>query len=1026
MKGSKKCSLIALIVAFAATFTMAFAVGFGKNKVLAGAANIYEVGVNATSEVVEREGKPAYKINIGGGYGARAANSVPCDLTDLAFDLYDVSGWTVGEGANSLFIAFTDGFNRFYNEEYVNGVTIGIYHSLAGESHSYKLVLYKGWVGAPYINNGAWYETPAVSDPAGDKLTLSFYMNDDNTAWVMDLNGGTVAVPADVFGTGKAFYPEETVSMNNVYMMVSSMSAGSITVTANRKAKIDDTAYNAALAVIEEYKVLAAAVNTQETYNAAMAKRAEIVTEGLTDEQLADIMVKLAAADAVADENLAWFSFDTRTPFGIGSAEGKVGSRLIDVNGTQAYKLAIQANCGFGYRLSSTVAYDLTTLGFDILKASSSIIERTTANATHTYIAFTDGVNRYNTEFKNGLTLSFEHAIADGHHTYKLLFNQGWFEGNVWLNDNGNLYTLQVTDPTDDKLHVQFAKSENGANLVVSMNDQSVALPMSLFGVNGRMYKESADQINNVYFIYGTMNTAANTMVIANLEDSKTLEYKATAAYTDAFANLNGYVTGLTTAACAQDLIDAIEKKNAISTEGLRSYDANYVNYVLNVYEGVLAAARVTYAEGLLDYDVTAYENAAESIATIEDSFLAQQKKALIDAELLASSEEMQARVAAADAKFVEKTDAVAKAVSADALAKINAANTAALIREADAIVAKFTTDYMGLISSAAVEEVNATLASIAAKRETLTAIDGWTSHGNAIKTKNGEELNFVGSAYAGIADNGSLNKQNDAMFYDEAFRITNFSMEFTLKKGLTEGWFSVGLMAKQNDIFSAAGSGEAFCGKHKGIVIWLQPKANDKVIITVFALKDDSTQIYAARKTEAYEMAMPADGKFVWRMYQAEGSNELTMLLNNENILNSKIRIPELNTIYGQQQDASAHKGYMAVIGCVSNVGEYFDFSIARINGKNVFDAAITTPDPSNVPAKEQCDHDYDPDTGYCTKCGELNPDFNPNSGNSGNKDGENKGGCGGCKGSAGDALGIFAVLAVLGAVVACKKRKE
>lgn len=172
--------------------------------------------------------------------------------------------------------------------------------------------------------------------------------------------------------------------------------------------------------------------------------------------------------------------------------------------------------------------------------------------------------------------------------------------------------------------------------------------------------------------------------------------------------------------------------------------------------------------------------------------------------------------------------------------------------------------------------------------------------------------------------------------------------------------------------------------------------------------------------------MAMPADGKFVWRMYQAEGSNELTMLLNNENILNSKIRIPELNTIYGQQQDASAHKGYMAVIGCVSNVGEYFDFSIARINGKNAFDAAITTPDPSNVPAKEQCNHDYDPDTGYCTKCGELNPDFNPNSGNSGNKDGENKGGCGGCKGSAGDALGIFAVLAVLGAVVACKKRKE
>ncbi len=1029
MKGSKKCSLIALIVAFAATFTMAFAVGFGKNKVLADAANIYSGGSLATSEVVTKEGKNAYRINLNGGYTCRSSNSVPCDLGNLAFDLYDVSGWTVGESANSLFIAFTDGYDRYYNEQYMQGVTVGMFHMLDSNtgSHSYKLVLYRGWVGGPFVNNGAWYETPVVADPAGDKLTLSFYFNEDNTAWIMNINGQTVAVPAELFiGANAVFYPEENVNMKNVYMMVSSMTAGTITVSGNRKAIIDDSAYNAVLEKIEEYKTLAQQILTRETYDAAMTKRAEISLEGLSDEQLADVNSKLAAVDAIADEGLAWFSFDNRTPFSIGSAEGSVGSRLITVNGTQAYKLAVKpgVNGGFGYRLSSTESYDLTTLSFDILRASESIIEGSTAQSTHTFISFTDGLNRYTTDYKNCLTLSFEHAIADGHHTYKLLFNQGWFEGDIWLKDNGNLYAIQVTDPADDALRIKIQKSENNANLVISMNDQSVALPMSLFGLNTKMYNDAADRINNVYFIYGSMNPAPYSMVVANISDSKTEAYKATEAYTKAFNGLNGYISALTGATDVNGVINAIETKNAISTKGIRSYDANYINYVLSVYEPVLAAARRTYAAELLDFDISAYESAVEAIDTIEATFAAQEKRQLIDADLLAMSEEAQARVNAADAKLITKTDAVAKSIAADGLAKINAANTAALIREVDFIVAKFTPAYMGLMSAEAVTEVNKTLADIAAKKTELTTIDGWTSTGNAVKTKKGDELNFTGSAYAGIAENGSIHEQNDAMLYDTPFQVTNFCMDFTLQKGLTDGWFSIGLMAKPNDIFSANGEGEAFCGKHKGIVIWLQPKANDKLIITVFALKDESTQIYGWRKTEALEMAMPADGKFTLRMYQAEGANELSILLNGQDILYSKIRIPELNTIYSQQQNPADHKAYMAIVSCVTNAGDYFDFSIAKINNKNVFSSEITTPDPANVPAKQECDHDYDPDTGYCKKCGELDPDFNKDSGNDGKDD--NKTGCNGCKSSAGDSLGIFAVLAVLGAVVAFRKRKE
>lgn len=1023
MKKSKKCSIVALMAAFAATFTMAFAVTIGKNNVLADSANPYATGVNVTSEVVTKEGKNAYRLNITGAYGSRAANSTPVDIGNLAFDVYDASGWTVASDASSLFIAFTDGFNRFYNEEYTNGVTLGLFHTLSESSHGYKLVLYKGWVGAPFMNGTTWYETPVVSDPVGDKLTVSLYFNTENTAWVMDLNGQTVSVPAELFtGATPSFYPETEVSMNNVYMMVSSMSSGSVIVSDNRKAIVDDSAYNAVIEKIAEYAELAAKVKDKAAYDVAMAKRAEISLENLNAEQLADVTVKLSAADAVADESLGWFSFDNRTPFTLGCPENVVGSRLIDVNGTQAYKLAMTTG-SFGNRVSSTETYDLTTLSFDILRASSSIIETTTMNAQHTYIAFTDGQNRYNTEYQEGIVFSFEHSVADGRHTYKLLFNKGWFEGNPWLNDNGNLYSIQVTDPADDVLKIKVRKSENNANLVISMNDQSVALPMTLFGSNGIMYKEEGS-INNVYFIYATMNPVQNSMVIANLTDSKTEAYKATDAYVNAFDNLNAYVSGLTNVNNANDLIAAIEKKNAVSTNGLRYYDVNYVNYMLGLYEPTLASARKIYAAQLLEFDISAYETAVNAIDSVDASFTARQMREVIDAELLAASEEASARVVAADAEFVKKTDAVAIALSADALTKINAANSAVLIREVDSVVAKFTPNYMGYMSEETVAIVNKNLADVAAKKESLTSIEGWSSHGNAIKTKKGDTLNFVGAAYAGISQDGSLNKQNDAMFYDKAFQVTNFSMEFTLEKGLTAGWFSVGLMANQNDIFSANGDGEAYCGKHKGILIWLQPQPNDKIIITVFAVKDDSLQIYAARKTEAYEMDMPADGKFVWRMYQAEGSNELSMLLNGENILNSKIRIPELNNIFGQQKDPTQHKGYMAVIGCVSNSGEYFDFSISKVNGKNVFDSEISVPDPSNVPAKEECKHDYDPDTGYCTKCGELNPDFNEE--NSGSGDEPSSGGCNGCSGNAGDSLGIFAVLAAVCAVAACKKRKE
>ena len=197
--------------------------------------------------------------------------------------------------------------------------------------------------------------------------------------------------------------------------------------------------------------------------------------------------------------------------------------------------------------------------------------------------------------------------------------------------------------------------------------------------------------------------------------------------------------------------------------------------------------------------------------------------------------------------------------------------------------------------------------------------------------------------------------------------------------------------------------------------MIWLQPQPNNRVGITVFAIKDDTTQIYAGRKTEMMYLDAPADGVYSLRMYQAPDSNELSMLLNGTDILASKIRIPELNTIYGAKTDPAQHVGYLTVIGSVGNDGDYFDFEISRINGKNVFAADITTPDPSNVPEKQECQHQYDPDTGYCILCGELNPDFDPNGG-----DGD-KGGCGSSVG----AMSLFAAAALL-AVAAILIRKK
>lgn len=1016
-------ALVSLVIAFAMCLAAAFAFTF-TGKVSASTANPYEVGVNATSTPVTREGKTAYQISLEGEYGCRAAYENPVDITkDFSMDLYDVSEWPVGELANSLFIAFTNGFNRFYNEEYVNGVTLGLFHKLTENVHTFELVLYKGWVGSPYTPDGvSVYATPAVASPAGDKLTIELGYSADQSTWDISLNGGKVSVPADLFGTGKTFYPEADVSMNNLYMMVSSMTKGKITVSAPGAEDPAAGIYEAAVAAIAEYKALVDAnITTQAGYDAAMAKRAEINLAGLTAEQTAELQAQITAIDLKLDEALAYLSFDNRTPFAIGTGgNGTVGSRLISVNGTNAYKLGLipGSNGGFACRVSSNVAYDLTSLEFDILRASESIVQTRTDTAMQTFIGFTDGENRYLTEDKTSLTLAFEHTVEGSSHSYKLLFCRGWFE-NTWLTDgSGALYEMVVTDPADDKLSIKFSVSENGANLNVSFNEKSVAIPMSMFGPGTNMYEESADAIHNVYFIYGTMNMGNNSMVVANISDSKIQAYQATDAYKNAMEGLSEYIgimgDGIADAA---ECIEAIECKNGISTAGLRSYDVNYINAILAAYEPTLQAARTQYAAELLDFDITAYENAVDAIADVQGSFNAQALKALIDETLLAAAPESAARVAAADALFTEKTDATAKAVAADILAQLNAAKTAEAIRVARALKNQVTPAYLAFLSTEALAEVNAQLAEIETKLGELMTVADWSMNGNAIMTRTEDEtLNFIGSAYAGISStDGSVLPLNDAIFYDKAFQITNFSMDFVFDTDLQSGWFSIALMTNKNDVFSAQGDGEAATSKHKGIMIWLQPQPNNRVGITVFAIKDDTTQIYAGRKTEMMYLDAPADGVYSLRMYQAPDSNELSMLLNGTDILASKIRIPELNTIYGAKTDPAQHVGYLTVIGSVGNDGDYFDFEISRINGKNVFAADITTPDPSNVPEKQECQHQYDPDTGYCILCGELNPDFDPNGG-----DGD-KGGCGSSVG----AMSLFAAAALL-AVAAILIRKK
>ena len=1003
-------ALVSLVIAFAMCLAAAFAFTF-TGKVSASTANPYETCEKATSVSVTKEGKTAYQIKLDGGYPCYAAYENAVDITEgFSMDLYDVSAWPVAEVANSLFIAFTDGFGRFFNEQYMNGVTLGLYHMEAGGAHTFKLVLYKGWVGGPYVNNGAWYETPAIAPATGDKLTIELGYSADRSTWDISLNGGKVSVPADVFEVEGGFYPEETVSMDNLYMMVSSMTKGDITVSAPGAEDPAAGIYEAAVAAIAEYKALVDAnITTQAGYDAAMAKRAEINLAGLTAEQTAELQAQITAIDLKLDEALAYFSFDNRTPFAIGSTTKTVGSRLINVNGTNAYKLGFVTDArpdgGFACRISSNVAYDLTSLEFDILRASESIVQTRTDTAMQTFIGFTDGENRYLTEDKTSLTLAFEHTVEGTSHSYKLLFCRGWFE-NTWLTDgSGALYEMVVTDPADDKLSIKFSVSENGANLNVSFNEKSVAIPMSNFGPGTKMYEESADAIHNVYFIYGTMNVGSNSMVVANISDSKIQAYQATDAYKNAMEGLSEYIgimgDGIADAA---ECIEAIECKNGISTAGLRSYDVNYINAILAAYEPTLQAARTQYAAELLDFDITAYENAVDAIADVQGSFNAQALKALIDETLLAAAPESAA-------------DATAKAVAADILAQLNAAKTAEAIRVARALKNQVTPAYLAFLSTEALAEVNAQLAEIETRLGELMTVADWSMNGNAIMTRTEDEtLNFIGSAYAGISEtDGSVLPLNDAIFYDKAFQITNFSMDFVFDTDLQSGWFSIALMTNKNDVFSAQGDGEAATSKHKGIMIWLQPQPNNRVGITVFAIKDDTTQIYAGRKTEMMYLDAPADGVYSLRMYQAPDSNELSMLLNGTDILASKIRIPELNTIYGAKTDPAQHVGYLTVIGSVGNDGDYFDFEISRINGKNVFAADITTPDPSNVPEKQECQHQYDPDTGYCILCGELNPDFDPNGG-----DGD-KGGCGSSVG----AMSLLAAAALL-AVAAILIRKK
>lgn len=731
---------------------------------------------------------------------------------------------------------------------------------------------------------------------------------------------------------------------------------------------------------------------------------------------------------AKAEEPPYVYTVDASTPYTIGvggyADKQSYGSARTEKEGKIAYDLALRG--GDACRMSSTVGVDLTTLEFDIFNASK-MVQATYPSST--MIGLTDGVNRYMTEYQGGITLMIDHTVAEGVHKYVLGIFNGWVGTRSMLADGTEALKV-MTDPADDKITIKMGYSEDKTTFDVCFNEVKMSLKASQFdgtATSGVKYYDGKD-MTNVYPIFGTMAKVDAFLTLSEMRDSKTKGYVESAPYTAAMANLSAYQAkfagdGINT---AEKYIETLEINKAFNYTGLRDYSIAYLDAQRAVHNDDLAVAKAEFESELIDYDIKEYETAVGAIVDVKTALEADKVKKNIRTDVInllpdgAEKTTYLNRIIAADALFKTKTDAAAIAVSADAVSKINVADSAAKVNTARTIYETITPAFLALVSTEANVTVSASKTAFLAKLGEVMTVDKWNKNGNAILMKNANNaLSFHGKAYSGIdSATGIPYTNNDVVYSEDAFQITNFSMEF--KANLNpSGWFGISLMAKKGDVFSATGEGEAATGKHQGIMIWLEPKSATDMEVSVFALKNDSTNIYTSRKTEIMPMAIPADGKFTLRMYNMPGTNNLSMMLNGKDILVASLRLAELNTIFGAKTDPNAHKGYITINCSTSDIKDNFDYEFSKINSKNIFAADITTPDPANIPEKEVCQHDYDAETGYCSICGELDPNFG--------KGGITDKGCGGCGSSViATSGGIIAVIMLVGVAFFILRRKS
>ena len=208
-------------------------------------------------------------------------------------------------------------------------------------------------------------------------------------------------------------------------------------------------------------------------------------------------------------------------------------------------------------------------------------------------------------------------------------------------------------------------------------------------------------------------------------------------------------------------------------------------------------------------------------------------------------------------------------------------------------------------------------------------AVDGWTSMENLIAFKGNTDITIRGSSF------------DDVLLSDQKFIVNNFTA--TLKLDVWgDNWLGFGLMKNKNGFDAGVTIDNAT--EKSGIFLLIRHVSGTKYNVEVYMIKTSSVDMWAAMRG-SFDIEVGATKDVVIRFYPDANNIYLQMDVNGVTLTNNRIRLTEVNGVFGNENE-----GYIAV-QTAADAGKYHELKLFSINNKSVFDTGVRNPDPQNIP---------------------------------------------------------------------------